>query len=208
MGKNKIPIIIVSVIVVAIVAFFAINSYYKNLAGRAAATASNTCYFASADKVCAVTITDLAAARDLTSLKTPGGCTLGVDICRKTLDVNGDGVVTISDVSIINDLVPLKQVPYIPGAPGKITITGAPSLLKNLTSFQIVLNVTNKLGNPSVMMGVTVGQETKFTDINGMVSFTIVPDKMPYTISAFIPADSRKSISRVRANVTITGNST
>ena len=178
MKKSYTPIIVVIVIVAAVIAIFGINSYYRNLAGQAAGPDDpDTCYFASADSQCAVTIFDYTAAKDLTSLKSIAcsiSTTGGYQECKHTLDINGDGVVTSIDVSILKDWTALKKVAAnINGAPGAIELVSAPPYTDGVTSYDITLKVLTISGRPSVLMGVNVGAQRKFTDLNGLVTFTI-----------------------------------
>lgn len=199
---KKFLLLIISLVLILSVSLY-INELF-GLTGRVTGV-SNTCYFADSDGDCLITLIDLIYARDLSLLRTPVGCAItigGIEVCDKTLDVTGDGVVDASDVGFIKDMSLLKRIPpgQLKGVPNIIEFIKVPDFINENTPYNVTLKVLTKTDRPSVQMGVTVGEETKFTDINGEVTFTIPAGVN--TISAFIPENLGKLVSRVEANTT------
>ena len=187
---------LVFLLVVGLVASLYVNELFgvNDISGKITADDPDLCYFLDSNGDCATTTTDVAAARDLASLK-PISCAIsttgGYNECKRTLDANGDGFVTSSDVTILKDKASLRSAD-LPGAPAQI-VKISPAQIDGVNPYELELRVLTQTGLPSVLIGVNVLGERKFTDLNGIVSFTI-PGSVQ-TVNAIINSHPNKGVS-------------
>ena len=196
-------ILLVVALTVLLVASLYVNELFgvKDISGKITADDPDLCYFLDSNGDCTTTALDVAAAMNLVSLK-PISCTIsttgGYNECKRTLDANGDGVITSLDIAILRDKASLKSI-ALPGAPANIIVV-SPIQIDGLNPYELKLKVLTKTGLPSVLTGVNVGAERKFTDLNGIVSFTMPASTT--NINALIKKHPNKGVSE---DITYTG---
>jgi len=132
-----------------------ISVFLLSLFTAIAAPQPGLCYFGDSNGDCYITGVDIAQAK-LSSLLKPadysGITSYGLD--SSVQDINGDGVVTISDYNLIKNLASLRTS-GITGIPDKIMIVQAPSQLDIIgPTDTIKVKVTDADGTPRAGIGV------------------------------------------------------
>jgi len=130
-----------------------------------AAPQPGLCYFGDSNGDCVITGVDAAQAKLSSMLRTAdysGVTPYGLD--SSVQDVNGDGVITISDYNLIKGMVSLKTS-GLTGMPTAITATSVPTTLDiSSGSSNLIVKVTDIDGTPRAGIGV------RFTVNNALIA--------------------------------------